>query len=148
MCNADPTHISNKLNEILESSVSGSQNNVLDKVELICSSNYDKFIQFASNSKLTFQKIYELLRDRMKLEKFPEHLQEFLELYLNDVQLKVIDVKLTTFYADNLKEAIENLDTIENGGDATELIESVRRQSYDDFVVLVTHVPKYLYLLK
>lgn len=86
----------------------------------------------------------------MKIENYPEYLQEFLELYLNDVQLKVIDERIVNFYPDNLKNAFEILNSTNGVTDdeKLEIIEKIRKQSYDDFIVITTHIPKYLDLLK
>lgn len=147
-----PSFLDSKITELLQE---GTVNDKLDEILIKYNENYLHFIDICQSSKKIFQSVTEIIKNRQIHEKFPEFLQQFLTFYLTDIKFRLTIREYRILYKDSLINLVIILEGLKSSGNdeklneivVRELLVGLKNDNYDDFIIIVTHFPSFLYLI-
>jgi hypothetical protein len=124
---------------------------VMDITYLKINDNFQTFFQYCMRSNLSFQCVIDYITQKMIDTGFPKHYQTFLDEFLEDLRLEMLIKDFRNMYSNDMVKDITILDELKDSEDQrfpVEILEAARQEDYKKFVILITHNPKYYYLLK
>ena len=146
----NPTFFEVKLKQLIETGFSMVSD--YDSSEHIV--KYNKFHEICHRSKAAFQHfVRHTARFQIK-HGYPGAVQAYLEQFLFDMKLKRISRQsFFQLYEDELLNYVMILDGVDGDDDnvpemISGLLRNLRKRNFENFVIVVTHFNRYLYLLK
>lgn len=129
----------------------------LDETLLKCNNEYLALIKWCTISKLYFQQLIKEIAKLMLNMSFQsnDH-QLFLNFLLNEIKSNMKISTFYNFYADDLINYILIINTNNNSSsnnnnrikNIEKMLEIVKSDNLINYVILITHFPNYLYMLK